>query len=84
MMGGSITPLPLLNGQVDAAGRDSSRPAASWEPIEALAFAHQASMVDRARKLLDAGRDHDAAQIIDQWVMAVTAAHLAVVGPDQE
>lgn len=80
IMGGSVTPLPLLNGQVDAASRGSGRSAATWEPIEALAFQHQALMEDRARQLLDAGRAHDAARIIDEYVMTVTAAHLAVVG----
>jgi hypothetical protein len=81
MMGGSVTPLPLLNGRVDAAGRGSGRSVATWEPMEALAFQHQSLLEDRVRQLLDDGRSHDATRVIDEWVMATTAAHLAVFRP---
>ena len=83
MMGGSVTPLPLLDGRIDAAGRGSGRSAVTWEPMEALAFQHQSLLEDRLRRLLDDGRSHDAARVIDQWVMATTAAHLAVLGPGE-
>lgn len=81
MMGGSLTPLPLLGGQVDAAGRGCGRSAATWEPIEALAFQHQSLLEAHVRRLLDDDRRHDAARVIDEWVMATTAAHLATLGP---
>jgi hypothetical protein len=80
MMGGSVTPLPLSNGRVDAAGRGSGRSVVTWESMEALALQHQSLLEDRVRRLLDDGRSHDAAQVIDQWVMATAAAHLAVLG----
>ncbi len=83
MMGGSLTPLPLLNGRIDVAGHRSGRSAATWEPMEALAFQHQSLLEDRVRQLLDDGRSHDAARVIDQWVMATTAAHLAVLRPSE-
>jgi len=81
MMGGSATPLPLVNGQADEAARRSDRSAPAWEPIEARAFEQVAQLGDRARQLLDANRTNDAVQAIDEWVAASAAAHLAALNP---
>ena len=81
IMGGSATPLPLLNGQADLAGRGDGHSAATWEPIEALALQHLALVENRVRQLLAAGRTEDVTGAIDEWVMATTAAHLAILNP---
>ena len=81
LMGGSITPLPLLDGAIDEVGRSHRRAAWAWEPVEALALQHLSLVENQVRKLLSADRRVDAARVIDQWVMATTAAHLAVLCP---
>jgi len=81
IMGGSATPLPLLDGQADVAGRSDGHAAAAWEPIEALALQHLSLVEGRVQDLLEAGHHQDVAKTIDQWVMATTAAHLSILNP---
>ena len=81
IMGGSATPLPLLNGKAGVAGRGDGHSAATWEPIEALTLQHLALVEGRVRQLLEAGHHRDAVRVIDEWVMATTAAHLAILNP---
>ena len=80
-MGGSATPLPLLNGEADAAARADGYSVTTWEPIEALAFQHFELVQDRVRALLAAGDDDRARKLTDEWGLATTRAHLAIIRP---
>ena len=79
IMGGSATPLPLLNGRIDVTGRDAACSPAKCEPIEALAYQHLALVQDHVRNLLSMGRRHDGARLIDKWIVDTTTAHLAIL-----
>ena len=81
VMGGTATPLPLLTGEADAVARQNHAGAATWEPVETLAFGHLDLLADRVRRLAEAGREDEAAQAIDQWTLATTAAQLAILRP---
>ena len=81
LMGGSATPLPLLNGDADAAARADGHSPGTWEPVEALAFEHLALVEARVRQSLSVGSDDDARREIDEWVLATARAHLAIIAP---
>lgn len=81
VMGGAATPLALLTGQADAEARRNHASAATWEPIEALAFGNLGLLEDRVRRLAESGRESEFAPAIDQWTLATTAAHLAILSP---
>ena len=78
-MGGTRTPVALLNGDADALTRLQTRDFRSWEPIEGFAFLSQRLLERRVHGLLDAGQGQAAREALDQWVAASVRAHLAAM-----
>lgn len=79
VMGGVQTPLALLNGDADLAGRQSPGDYRHWEPIEEFAFNGQRRLEVEVRALLAEGRVAQAREALDRWVASCCRAHLAVL-----
>lgn len=78
-IGGSETPLPLLNGEVfDTCLRIEGR-RADWERLEAAAFRRQSSLESEVRTLLKTRDARQAAATIDLWTRQITSEHLAAL-----
>jgi hypothetical protein len=78
-MGGTDTPLPLLNGEVFARSNQINCNRGICERIEAAAFSNQRLLESKALALLDAEQDDLARRTLNEWVRTCTDSHLAVL-----
>ncbi len=78
-MGGTDTPLSLLNGEVFARSNQVQCSREICERIEAAAFGNQRLLEANILSLLDAERDGEATRVLNEWVSACTDSHLAVL-----
>lgn len=78
-IGGSETPLSLVNGEVFDTCHAIEGRREEWERIEAAAFRRQSSLDSEVRTLLQNSAPKQAATSIDTWTRQITAEHLAVL-----
>lgn len=78
-MGGTETPLPLLNGQVFARSSQVQCSREICERIEAAAFGNQRLLEAKIMGLLAAEQDEEASKMLNEWVRVCTDSHLAVL-----
>ncbi|MBC8869700.1 MAG: hypothetical protein H8E44_09800 [Planctomycetes bacterium] len=78
-MGGTHTPLPLLNGEVFARTNQVKCSRGVCERIEAAAFGNQRLLEAKVLALLAAGKEQEARETLNGWVRNCTDSHLAVL-----
>ena len=79
LMGGTATPLPLLNGEVFARSNRVESNRAICERIEATALANQRLLEAKVMGLLAAGKEGEARETLNEWVRKCADSHLAML-----
>lgn len=78
-IGGSETPLPLLDGTVFDICNGIEGRRNEWERLEAAAFRRQAQLETEVRTLLTSGQTTETGTRLDTWVRNVATDHLVAV-----
>jgi len=78
-VGGTDTPLPLLNGEVFARSNEVNSNRDICERIEAAAFGNQRLLEEKVLALLAAGEDGKATDILNDWTRTCADSHMAVL-----
>lgn len=78
-MGGTDTPLPLLNGEVYARSNELNCNREICERIEAAAFSNQRLLEEKVSAMLAAGEDRNATHILNEWTRTCADSHMAVL-----
>ena len=77
-VGGTKTPLPLLNGEADALFRKLINPAKRWEDLEALHFADQRKLERDVEKRTPLDPPSELSRELDEWTQRRAAENMAV------
>jgi len=77
--GGTLTPLPLLNGDVYARSNQVNCNREICERIEAAAFANQRLLEEKVLALLADDEDGKAADVLNEWTRTCADSHMAVL-----
>ena len=78
-MGGTATPLPLVDGSLYELGADLPHDFETWEVYERSLLQNALLLEARAEDLLREGRIDEARALLDDWTQSVAATHLLLL-----
>lgn len=78
-MGGTATPLPLMDGSLYSLCADLPEDVETWETMEGSLQRNSLLLEARAETLLREGRTDEARRLIDDWTQSTAAAHLLLL-----